>query len=348
MPLVALVGFQVRSATKENSGEVSEAGWNTPVFLLRSSPGLRQHHGKTTQMRRRRGNQVDPMLMLLAMRLFQQIQQLPYKPPVTLALMGLMSWLFLMAPPGFDLCMTPAAIISDPSSAESLARFIVPALLHADSYHLYYNMSSFLWKGVQLEKRYGSEMFAILIAGFTLVSNLIFVALSALTGVSYHSCTVGFSGVLFALKMVLNADTEAENTVVYGISVPTRHAAWLELVLCSFFFPQTSFLGHLAGILAGVLFMCSSGAKLAALGRWWRSMVRGPQFWGSGTTSAADGGQGGGGGGYGGAGGSNVAEAFPNAWTGGSARVGSGGVSAEEMRQRRLQRLDRGNTFGTR
>lgn len=40
-----------------------------------------------------------------------------------------------------------------------------------------------------------------------------------------------------------------------GISFPTQHAAWLELVLISMITPNASFLGHLAGILAGFLYM---------------------------------------------------------------------------------------------
>lgn len=41
---------------------------------------------------------------------------------------------------------------------------------------------------------------------------------------------------------------------VLGFKVHTRYAAWLELVLIYLMVPGTSFLGHLAGILAGILY----------------------------------------------------------------------------------------------
>ncbi|CAN0261855.1 unnamed protein product [Ectocarpus fasciculatus] len=69
-----------------------------------------------------------------------------------------------------------------------------------------------------------------------------------------HACTVGFSGVLFALKYVLSRRSPGVTTVM-GFSVHTRYAAWLELVLISVMVPNASFLGHLCGILAGVLYV---------------------------------------------------------------------------------------------
>lgn len=40
-----------------------------------------------------------------------------------------------------------------------------------------------------------------------------------------------------------------------GFKVHTRYAAWLELVLISVLVPNASFLGHLCGILAGVIYV---------------------------------------------------------------------------------------------
>lgn len=70
----------------------------------------------------------------------------------------------------------------------------------------------------------------------------------------FHEYSVGFSGVLFALKVVLNSQAE-DYTSVYGVVVPTKYAAWAELVLVQMFVPRASFLGHLGGILAGILYM---------------------------------------------------------------------------------------------
>lgn len=39
-----------------------------------------------------------------------------------------------------------------------------------------------------------------------------------------------------------------------GMWVPTRYAAWTELILIHLLVPNASFMGHLAGILAGVIY----------------------------------------------------------------------------------------------
>lgn len=75
----------------------------------------------------------------------------------------------------------------------------------------------------------------------------------------YSEYAVGFSGVLFAMKVVLNSQSE-NLTNVFGLVVPARHAAWAELILIQMFVPGVSFLGHLGGILAGILYLKLKGA----------------------------------------------------------------------------------------
>lgn len=70
----------------------------------------------------------------------------------------------------------------------------------------------------------------------------------------YWEYSVGFSGVLFAMKVVLNSYSD-DLTSVYGVLVPSRYAAWAELILIQMFVPGVSFLGHLSGILAGILYL---------------------------------------------------------------------------------------------
>ena len=55
--------------------------------------------------------------------------------------------------------------------------------------------------------------------------------------------------------LLTNVHIQADSsTNVWGINVPTKHAAWVELVVISLVTPNASFVGHLAGILAGVLY----------------------------------------------------------------------------------------------
>ena len=42
---------------------------------------------------------------------------------------------------------------------------------------------------------------------------------------------------------------------MHGLLVPARFAAWAELILIQMFVPGVSFLGHLGGILAGLLYL---------------------------------------------------------------------------------------------
>lgn len=70
----------------------------------------------------------------------------------------------------------------------------------------------------------------------------------------YNEYAVGFSGVLFAMKVVLYSQSD-NYTYVQGLMVPARYAAWAELILIQMFVPGVSFLGHLGGILAGLLYL---------------------------------------------------------------------------------------------
>lgn len=65
------------------------------------------------------------------------------------------------------------------------------------------------------------------------------------------------AGVLFALKVITTAETGARTAYIMGIPVPSKYAAWAELVAIHLLVPNASFLGHLAGILAGCAYMSS-------------------------------------------------------------------------------------------
>ena len=132
-------------------------------------------------------------------------------------------------------------------------------LIIIDAWHLYYNMASFLWKGKDLEQRIGSikMLFIILISAF---GSPILYTIIALLWDQYnydnisHSCAVGFSAVLFTLKVILFA---GQNTYTnyWGFRIPVKYLAWFELFLISIINPNASFIGHLCGILIGTLYV---------------------------------------------------------------------------------------------
>lgn len=76
----------------------------------------------------------------------------------------------------------------------------------------------------------------------------------------YNEYAVGFSGVLFAMKVVLYSQSD-NYTYVHGLMVPARFAAWAELIVVQMFVPGVSFLGHLGGILAGLLYVNLKGSS---------------------------------------------------------------------------------------
>ena len=148
---------------------------------------------------------------------------------------------------------------------KDLKRFLLSPFYHMDEAHLVYNMMSLLWKGIQLETSMGSAEFASMVAtllgmsqGITLLLAKSLLLFFDYERAYYSQFAVGFSGVLFAMKVVLNSQS-ADYTYVHGLIVPTRHAAWVELILIQMFVPGVSFLGHLGGILAGILYLRLKG-----------------------------------------------------------------------------------------
>ncbi len=240
-------------------------------------------------MRRRRGGRRgggNGYLMFMLLQLGAQVQRLERKPPATLAMMGAMIALYLqpeLGPSLDEVCISPALVLRD----TDLFRLIGSAFVHAGDMHLYYNMSSLLWKGVQIELASGSAAFVAMCSTLLLLSHVLMVAvgfaLGPLTGFyqeAFTSCSVGFSGVLFALKVVLN-DGSPTHSYVMGMSVPTKYAAWAELVIASMINPRASFLGHLCGIVAGYVWTRGGlgrfvGRRLAGrgAGERWANPVR--------------------------------------------------------------------------
>ncbi|KAM4628175.1 rhomboid-related protein 4 isoform 1-T1 [Polymixia lowei] len=194
-------------------------------------------------------------LLLLASQLFQV--GLENIPPVTLGVLGINVYLYLFpAAPLMQACVS----VQQTYWHSDWRRLFLSPLHHVDDWHLYFNMASFLWKGIQLERRLGGAWFLYLLSVFSLLIGLVYLALEAglteLTQDSSYSmeCAVGFSGVLFALKVLNNHYHPGGVTYVMGIPVANRYASWVELVLIHVTSPGTSLIGHLAGILVGLLY----------------------------------------------------------------------------------------------
>ena len=65
---------------------------------------------------------------------------------------------------------------------------------------------------------------------------------------------VGYSGVLFGLMTVGSLmNPSGSVTVGFGIDVPSIFVTFFYLIVSTLLFPQSSFIGHLAGIIAGII-----------------------------------------------------------------------------------------------
>ncbi|XP_027916410.1 rhomboid-like protein 14, mitochondrial isoform X1 [Vigna unguiculata] len=204
------------------------------------------------------------MLPLLALHTFSEYYRSDHKPPVTAALIAANTLIYLrpslfdsLIPPIQQVWFNPHLILKH----KDLKRFLLSPFYHIGEPHLVYNMLSLLWKGFQLETSMGSVNFASMVASLLLLSQGVTLILSKSLLLLfdydkpyYNEYAVGFSGVLFAMKVVLNSQS-SDYSYVHGVIVPSRYAAWAELILVQLLVPGVSFIGHLGGILAGLLYV---------------------------------------------------------------------------------------------
>lgn len=137
--------------------------------------------------------------MLLAMQVFRfGIDRIP---PVTLSVMIAQVAIYLkllgLRTPGLgEVCVSAGNVWF----RHEWTRLIFASFFHVSDWHLYFNMTSFLWKGRSLEQKLGSHYFVYMLGVFSLLVNVLIVALSLaaesiMQDPSYlSSCAVGFSG----------------------------------------------------------------------------------------------------------------------------------------------------------
>eukprot|EP00794_Sanderia_malayensis_P010628 gene10628-11753_t len=210
---------------------------------------------------RRGGGGLGIGVLLLAAELFGV--GLPNIPPVTLGFIAFNSAIYLRL----------LRLVRDVGKAcvsyrlvwhhGQWKRLFLAPFHHLDSMHLYFNMVSFLWKGRTLERRYGARKFFIIIAVFAVLSQLLMLFMNRFLSIflwnsSYTTtCAAGFSGVIFALKVLTTQNMWQESVSVLGLpfTVPAQFACWIELLLIKILVPNSSLIGHLAGILVGMAFV---------------------------------------------------------------------------------------------
>lgn len=212
-------------------------------------------------MQRRQQRDAMGVMLLLNHVLFQV--GLEAIPPVTLLIVVAQACTFLQlfGVPWRGIsgaCISVDAVIFK----KQWLRIFYGAIEHGDSLHLYYNMVSFIWKGMLLEPVLGGAQFAYIIVLFTALCGIVLLGLNYLLGTFvdnafYYQCAVGFSGVIFALKVLNNYYFPGRSRRFLGIDInlPAGQVVWLELVLIQLVTPNASLVGHLAGILVGLAYV---------------------------------------------------------------------------------------------
>ena len=216
----------------------------------------------------RRGRVPELGLLLLGYQIFKNIGLTNIPPVSLLAILAQVGVYlqFLVVP---RLCISGAAVWYD----GDYMRLLVPAFRHTNDIHLYYNMVSLAWKGLEMERRLGSIKYLLTLAVLVVTSSSLYVLLSLLgsdlleSPALLNQCAIGFSGVLFAMKVVNihHGRLEEQRESYFGFLVPLRYAVWLELIIIQVVVPLSSFTGHLAGILAGLMFVKTPLASFLCL-----------------------------------------------------------------------------------
>lgn len=172
-------------------------------------------------------------------------------PPITLGVIGLNVLIYLELfefpfPSLGEVCLS----VNEIFSRKQWLRLILSPFFHGDDWHLYYNMISFSLKGRSLEQKYGSVYFLVLLAVFTVSCSLMYICLEFLafqllkTPSILDSCAVGFSGVIFALKVLTTHNLPSGTIHAFGtFPVPSKYTYWVELIAISLMTPNVSFAG---------------------------------------------------------------------------------------------------------
>ena len=137
-------------------------------------------------------------------------------------------------------------------------RIVSAAFTHAGLMHIFMNMSSLLQLGLSLEAHFGSLQFLFLSLWAILVVGMLYIALAVLFSYidagQFYASGVGYSGVLFTYALVEAYHTTEVSRSIFGLfSVPAKMYPFILLIILQVVIPNISFMGHLSGILVGLL-----------------------------------------------------------------------------------------------
>ncbi|XP_027699842.1 rhomboid-related protein 4-like [Vombatus ursinus] len=122
---------------------------------------------------------------------------------------------------------------------------------HENPWHLACNVAGLWLTGRRMEQSVGTGMFLVLVFSAALFAGFLHLALNLVMELLFQEshyragCTLGFSGVLFAMQVM----SSSENSLVGDLLL-----CLAESLVASYFAPKISFSGHLAGVLVGLAY----------------------------------------------------------------------------------------------
>jgi membrane associated rhomboid family serine protease len=139
-------------------------------------------------------------------------------------------------------------------------RIISTAFFHLSLMHIAFNSMTLHNVGSVIEARVGTISFALCTLILIPACGVMNVASSLMSNAvgydqSMKECAAGFSGVLFAYVTIQALHRDGGSYSIYGFfTVPAKWYPLCMLVITQILLPQSSFVGHLGGILAGLMY----------------------------------------------------------------------------------------------
>lgn len=147
-------------------------------------------------------------------------------------------------------------------------RLFTHNFIHLSFIHILFNMIFFYFVGPQIEKRIGTLFTFIYIFHSIIILSLVYLVIAKLLDfflvhfmkfkeINYDFyCSIGFSGVLFSLFYFwcnITSISETYQNFLLVAPIKSKYLPVCYLIFIQILNPNSSFLGHLSGIISGVL-----------------------------------------------------------------------------------------------
>lgn len=148
-------------------------------------------------------------------------------------------------------------------------RIVSSAFVHGGLLHILMNMSSLIALGTALENSFGSLKLLFITLWSIIGNGIVYIFMAwayskaTMTIGSLNSSAVGYSGVLFCYALIESFHSFETSRSVFGLfSVPTKSYPFILLIILQFIMPNISLMGHLAGIIMGILIISGPGNNI--------------------------------------------------------------------------------------